>query len=84
MAKRLSFPRRERTRRKVRAPFNAGTFIQRSRAESSEQKAMWNQVQGAGKSHVRREFFGLTDTETEQCREKLAAALQTRLEGLSR
>lgn len=45
----------------IRKPRRRGpTMIQRSRAESSEQKAIWHNVAGAGKSRVRRRFFDLT------------------------
>lgn len=37
------------------------TFIQRSRAVSAEQKAIWHNVTGAGKSHTLRQFLGLND-----------------------
>jgi hypothetical protein len=41
------------------------TFIQRSRSESSEQKAIWHNVTGAGRSGTIREFFALgEDDET--------------------
>jgi hypothetical protein len=52
------------TRTKKAARRRSGpTFIQRSRQESSEQKAMFHQVTGAGRSHVMRQFFGLTPAE---------------------
>lgn len=76
MAKRLSFPTRAKgPKRKARTPFSAGTFIQRSRNESSEQKAIWNDPS--------RHFFGLSDEETEKCRGLLAGSLDTRLRELS-
>lgn len=85
MAKTLGFPTRaKKAARTVRRPFSAGTFIQRSRGESSEQKAMWHHVQGAGKSRVKREFFGLTDQEAALCRERLAAGLAQRVEAFGK
>lgn len=84
MAKRLSFPTRKKTGRVARKPISAGTFIQRSRSESSEQKAMWHNVQGAGRSHVRREFFDLTDDEADACREQLAKAIDQRIRSAAR
>lgn len=39
------------------------TFIQRSRAMSSEEKAMYHNVAGAGKSRVTRVFFELDDAD---------------------
>lgn len=41
------------------------TLIQRSRAKTPAEKALFHQVSGAGKSRVKREFFGLSpDDET--------------------
>lgn len=80
MAKRLAFPTRASAkaprRAKGRSPVSAGTFIQRSRAESSEQKAIWNQPT--------REFFGLSDQESEQCKALLARELGNRLTRLAK
>ncbi len=39
------------------------TLIQRSRSVGAAQKAQWHQVDGAGKSRVRRPFFGLTSAD---------------------
>lgn len=36
------------------------TFIQRSRSKSPAEKAAYHHVAGAGKSRVKREFFGLS------------------------
>jgi hypothetical protein len=36
------------------------TFIQRSRAVASEQKAIYHNVTGAGRSGVIRQFFGVS------------------------
>lgn len=36
-----------------------GTFIQRSRQKSSAEKATYHELEGAGRSRVRREFFGV-------------------------
>ena len=81
MAKRLSFPTRtKRPRRRA----SMTTFIQRSRNESSEQKAMFHDVMGAGRSHVRRHFFGLNDAEAERCKDLLARELGKRVEVLNR
>lgn len=62
-----------------RKPASGGTFIQRSRSESSEQKAMFHQVTGAGRSHVLRQFFGLTTEEQQVTRTRLEAAITARL-----
>lgn len=40
-----------------------GTFIQRSRAVAGADKALFHNVTGAGKSKVKRQFFGLTSEE---------------------
>jgi hypothetical protein len=39
------------------------TFIQRSRALGAEEKALYHQVAGAGKSHVRRRFFEMSESD---------------------
>lgn len=36
------------------------TFIQASRSVSPSEKAAFHQISGAGKSHVLRQFFGLS------------------------
>jgi hypothetical protein len=69
---------------KGRPPFSGPSFIQRSREVSSEQKAMWHNVTGAGRSRVIREFFGLTDEEQKQVRDALEHEMSTRFQGLSR
>ena len=68
-----SFPTRRR-----------GTAIHISRGESSEQKALWHNVQGAGWSHVIRQFFDLSPAVAEKCRGLLQDALDKRLRSLSR
>lgn len=79
MAK-LPFPTRaRRAGTKARRPFSGGTFIQRSRTESSEQKAIYHQVTGAGRSGVLREFFGLTDEEAQSAKTKLESVLSERI-----
>jgi hypothetical protein len=83
MAKRASFPTRaKKAGRKVRRA-SSGTFIQRSRSESSEQKAIWHQVTGAGRSRVRRQFFGLTDDEQGKVKDVLERQLEARLKTIS-
>lgn len=37
------------------------TLVQRSRSKAPGQKAVYHQVFGAGKRHVKREFFDLSD-----------------------
>jgi hypothetical protein len=41
------------------------TFIQRSRGVSPQQKAIYHNVVGAGRSRVKREFFDLSDEDSE-------------------
>jgi len=51
----------------------AGTFIQRSRSIGAAQKADWHENTGAGKSHVRRPFFDLMDSELDEIEAKIEA-----------
>jgi len=39
------------------------TFIQRSRAKSSAEKAAYHQLTGAGKRRIKRPFFDLTEAD---------------------
>ena len=55
------------------------TFIQRSRTKTAEQKALYHQVQGAGRSHVRRPFLGLTPDEAQQVDRRLEALIDRQL-----
>jgi hypothetical protein len=83
MATQGSFPTREKTKkRKARQRVSSTTFIQRSRNESSEQKAMWHHVTGAGRSHVKREFFGLTDDEQQKNKAVLEGEIAKRLQAI--
>ncbi len=53
----------ERTLKRADAAISSrrtqGTFIQKSRAVSPKQKAEYHEELGAGRSHVKREFFSL-------------------------
>jgi hypothetical protein len=52
------------------------TLIQRSRdVRSSEDKAKWHNVTGAGRSRVKREFFDVSASDLAE----IAAVLETRL-----
>ena len=51
------------------------TMVQRSREVPAAEKAIYHQVAGAGKSRVKREFFGLNDDDLSQ----LTALLDRRL-----
>lgn len=41
----------------------SGTFIQQSRRISSAEKARYHEIDGAGRSHVRRPFFDLNEAD---------------------
>jgi len=53
----------------------AQTFIQRSRSKSPSEKASYHQIVGAGTSHVKREFFGLTAADEELILDRVAVHL---------
>ncbi len=57
------------------------TFIQRSRNVGAEEKAIFHNVTGAGKSHVLRPFMGLTETEQDTLTETLAEGIDRLLAG---
>jgi hypothetical protein len=48
------------------------TMIQRSRQKASEEKALYHQVLGAGRSRVKREFLGLTAEDETKISQRLA------------
>lgn len=54
-------------------------MIQRSRSVSPSEKAAFHQVVGAGRSHVRREFFGLTADDEAVIVERVRKALEQEL-----
>lgn len=66
-------------RTSVRARSTPLSFIARSRQTSSEEKAMFHNVTGAGKSGVIREFFNLHETDQEALRDDLERLIATRL-----
>lgn len=51
----------------------AQTFIQRSRSVGAEEKAGYHQIQGAGKSKVKRKFLGLTDADKAELTARVGA-----------
>jgi hypothetical protein len=52
------------------------TFVQRSRGgRTAEQKALYHQVQGAGRSQVKRPFLGLTPDEDRQVGTRIEALI---------
>lgn len=59
------------------------TLIQQSRRESPERKAMWHQVEGAGKAHVIRKFLGMTEDDERVIFDRLQNALDKRVRDLS-
>lgn len=58
------------------------TLIQASRRVSPEQKALYHEVLGAGKAHVKRPFLGLTDDDERVIAARVEAALDKRLKDL--
>lgn len=57
---------------------NGGTFIQRSRSVPAGDKATFHHVEGAGRSRVKRKFFGLTSGEVDTIRAKVQAYVTRR------
>ncbi len=55
------------------------TLIQRSRSKGAEEKALYHNVTGAGKSKVTRKFLGLTEQEQEQIRQRVIAGMDREL-----
>jgi len=55
------------------------TFIGMSRQVSSEQKAIWHNVTGAGKRGVVRRFFDVNEEDTQACAEGLEKLIDLRL-----
>jgi phage gpG-like protein len=51
------------------------TLIQQSRRIPAEQKALYHQVLGAGKSRVKREFLGLTDQDEKDIVDRLQKSI---------
>jgi hypothetical protein len=58
-----------------RARGTGPTMIQRSRSVSPAEKAAFHQIEGAGRSHVLREFFGLTPDDESAIVDRVAKAL---------
>jgi phage gpG-like protein len=53
------------------------TLIQRSREKGAAEKALYHQVEGAGKSKVKRPFLGLTAEDERDLRERLIQGMKT-------
>lgn len=57
------------------------TLIQASRRVPPSQKATFHQFTGAGKSHTKREFFGLTPEDEQVIANRLQVQLQRVIDG---
>lgn len=57
------------------------TFIQRSRALSPAEKAAFHQIDGAGKSHVKRPFFELDSADENAIVDRIQGGLDKALRG---
>lgn len=51
------------------------TLIQQSRRVPDEQKALYHQVLGAGRSRVKRPFLGLTQSDIDSIRQKVTEGI---------
>jgi len=60
------------------------TFIQRSRAVSPEQKALYHQVLGAGKARVKREFFDISQADLLALAARLQSLMGDKIRALAR
>lgn len=64
----------------MRPKANRGTFIQRSRhGATPEQKALYHHSLGAGRSQVKRAFFGVSDAELTAIGARVEAFVAQRL-----
>jgi hypothetical protein len=68
---------------KGRQRFSGPAFIQRSREMSSEQKAIFHNITGAGRSRVFRRFMGLTAIEQEKVRGILGGLIDQRVKAFN-
>jgi phage gpG-like protein len=59
---------------------NRPTMIQDSRRKSPEEKALYHQELGAGKSHVKRPFLGLTTEDEEAIVTRLSQGFDKRID----
>lgn len=59
------------------------TFIQRSRRKSPAEKAAYHEITGAGRSRVKRPFFGLSDSDERAIVDRIDRGLQTQLDRTS-
>ena len=58
------------------------TLIQQSRRKSAEEKAMYHQVLGAGKSRVKREFLGLTEQDERDIVDRIQKSIERQISNL--
>jgi hypothetical protein len=65
--------------KKAKSLFSGGTFIHQSRTVPSEQKAIYHNVTGAGRSRVIRQFLGLTDQNQIDLRDGLEKLIAQRI-----
>jgi len=64
---------------KKRGPKKHLTLIQRSRSKRPSEKATYHQVLGAGRSRVKRPFFGLSDSDKAAITDRVAEFLDKAL-----
>ena len=55
------------------------TRSQASRQVRPSEKATWHQITGAGKSHVKREFFGLSESDVDALMPEIEARFDRNL-----
>jgi hypothetical protein len=65
--------------KKAKSLFRGTTFIHQSRSVPSEQKAIYHNVTGAGRSRVIRQFLGLTDQNQIDLRDGLEKLIAMRI-----
>ena len=59
-----------------KTPAKRGTRSQISRSVRPSEKAYWHQVSGAGKSHVKRQFFGISPSDSDIIARELGILLE--------
>jgi phage gpG-like protein len=59
------------------------TLIQQSRRVPAEEKALYHQELGAGRSRVKRPFLGLTEDDAKAIEARLQAAVDKRIKDLA-
>lgn len=79
----LAKEKRRDRKRPRRSLVSRATFIQRSRSESAEQKAIWHNVSGAGPRGILRKFFDLNDSDKQACSDGLTRLLAARVQTIN-